>query len=124
MSPSDFGRDPEQLSSGLFLDHQGAPFVGHQPPLGIATLTYVVEARSVMSNPTNVKHSAGRRSGWMKLDAALWHDGGLDKAGPTRGLPVVDFALPRNSNGSDGQHLSAPEEVRSAPMGSRGLLGR
>jgi redox-sensitive bicupin YhaK (pirin superfamily) len=95
MSPSDLG---EILKPFVFLDlfdHQGAPFNGPlHPHSGIATLTYVAEGAVSYLDPDNVRGTlpAGGVE-WMQAGRGMWHGGGLDKAGRTRGFQLW-IALP------------------------------
>jgi redox-sensitive bicupin YhaK (pirin superfamily) len=95
MSPSDFG---EILKPFVFLDlfdHEGAPFNGKlHPHSGIATLSYVIEGAVSFIDPDNVKGtlSAGGVE-WMQAGRGMWHGGGLDKEGRTRGFQLW-IALP------------------------------
>src|SRR6202163_4257745 len=81
----------EILKPFVFLDlfdHEGAPFNGPlHPHSGIATLTYVVEGALSYIDPDDVRGtlSAGGAE-WMQAGRGMWHGGGLDKAGRTRGL--------------------------------------
>src|SRR6202140_3962315 len=90
MSPSDFG---EILKPFVFLDlfdHQGPPYNGPlHPHSGIATLTYVAEGAVSYIDPFNVRGtlSAGGVE-WMQAGRGMWHGGGLDKAGLTRGFQL------------------------------------
>ena len=95
MSPSDFG---EILKPFVFLDlfdHEGAPFNGAlHPHSGIATLTYVAEGSVRYIDPDDVRGTlpAGGVE-WMQAGRGMWHGGGLDKAGRTRGFQLW-IALP------------------------------
>jgi redox-sensitive bicupin YhaK (pirin superfamily) len=95
ISPSDFG---EILKPFVFLalfDHQGAPFNGGlHPHSGIATLSYIMEGAVSFIDPDNVRGtlSAGGVE-WMQAGRGMWHGGGLDKAGRTRGFQLW-IALP------------------------------
>src|SRR3989442_10775970 len=95
MSPSDLG---ELLKPFVFLDlfeHQGAPFNGGlHPHSGIATLSYVIEGAVSFIDPDNVRGTlpAGGVE-WMQAGRGMWHGGGLDKAGRTRGFQLW-IALP------------------------------
>src|SRR5258705_12549753 len=90
MSPSDLG---EILKPFVFLDlfdHEGAPFNGPlHPHSGIATLTYVVEGAVNYIDPDDVRGilEAGGVE-WMQAGRGMWHGGGLDKAGRTRGFQL------------------------------------
>src|SRR6266850_2554894 len=105
MSPADFG---EILKPFVFLDlidHEGAPFDGGlHPHSGIATLSYVVEGAVSYVDPDNVKGTlpAGGVE-WMQAGRGMWHGGGLDKPGRTRGFqlwialpPELELAPPRS----------------------------
>jgi len=95
MSPSDFG---EILKPFVFLDlfdHEGEPFsTPLHPHSGIATLTYVAEGAVSFIDPDNVSGtlSVGGVE-WMQAGRGMWHGGGLDKAGRTRGFQLW-IALP------------------------------
>jgi redox-sensitive bicupin YhaK (pirin superfamily) len=113
MSPSDLG---EILKPFVFLDlfdHEGAPFNGGlHPHSGIATLTYLMEGAVTYIDPDNIRGTlpAGGVE-WMQAGRGMWHGGGLDKAGRTRGFQLW-IALP--SELELGPVLSvyqAPEDV-------------
>jgi redox-sensitive bicupin YhaK (pirin superfamily) len=95
MSPSDLG---EILKPFVFLDlfdHEGAPFNGPlHPHSGIATLTYVAEGAVNYIDPDDTRGTlqAGGLE-WMQAGRGMWHGGGLDKAGRTRGFQLW-IALP------------------------------
>jgi len=95
MSPSDLG---EILKPFVFLDlfdHEGAPFNGPlHPHSGIATLTYVAEGAVNYIDPDDTRGTlqAGGVE-WMQAGRGMWHGGGLDKAGRTRGFQLW-IALP------------------------------
>lgn len=95
MSPSDFG---EILKPFVFLDlfdHEGEPFSAPlHPHSAIATLTYVAEGAVSFIDPDNVRGtlSVGGVE-WMQAGRGMWHGGGLDKAGRTRGFQLW-IALP------------------------------
>jgi len=95
MSPSDFG---EILKPFVFLDlfdHEGAAFDGPlHPHSGIATLTYITQGAVSFIDPDNVRGtlSAGGVE-WMQAGRGMWHGGGLDKGGRTRGFQLW-IALP------------------------------
>src|SRR6266566_889504 len=124
MSPSDFG---EILKPFVFLDlfdHQGAPFNGGlHPHSGIATLSYVIEGAVSFIDPDNVRGTlpAGGVE-WMQAGRGMWHGGGLDKAGRTRGFQLW-IALPTELElGPTISLYQSPEEVpQDGP--SRVLLG-
>jgi hypothetical protein len=95
MSPSDLG---EILKPFVFLDlfdHEGASFNAPlHPHSGIATLTYVVEGAVNYVDPDHIRGTlqAGGVE-WMQAGRGMWHGGGLDKAGRTRGFQLW-IALP------------------------------
>src|SRR6267154_2485215 len=95
MSPSDLG---ELLKPFVFLDlfdHAGAPFNGPlHPHSGIATLTYVAEGAVSYIDPDDARGTlpAGGIE-WMQAGRGMWHGGGLDKTGRTRGFQLW-IALP------------------------------
>ena len=95
MSPSDLG---EILKPFVFLDlfdHGGEPFSAPlHPHSGIATLTYVAEGAVNYIDADNVKGTlAAGGVEWMQAGRGMWHGGGLDKAGRTRGFQLW-IALP------------------------------
>ena len=125
MSPSDFG---EILKPFVFLDlfdHEGAPFNGPlHPHSGIATLSYVAEGAVSYIDPDNVRGTlpAGGVE-WMQAGRGMWHGGGLDKAGRTRGFQLWIALPPELELGPTVSIYQAPEEVRwDGP--ARVLLGR
>src|SRR5712672_1384147 len=125
MSPSDLG---EILKPFVFLDlfdHAGAPFsAGLHPHSGIATLTYVAEGVVSYIDPDNVKGTlpAGGVE-WMQAGRGMWHGGGLDKAGRTRGFQLWIALPPELESGPTISTYQAPEDVpQDGP--ARILLGR
>ena len=124
MSPSDFG---EILKPFVFLDlfdHQGAPFNGGlHPHSGIATLSYVIEGAVSFIDPENVRGtlSAGGVE-WMQAGHGMWHGGGLDKAGRTRGFQLWIALPPELELGPTVSIYQAPEDV-PADGPARVLLG-
>jgi redox-sensitive bicupin YhaK (pirin superfamily) len=113
MSPSDFG---EILKPFVFLDlvdHEGAPFDGPlHPHSGIATLTYIAEGAVSYIDPDNVRGtlSAGGVE-WMQAGRGMWHGGGLDKAGRTRGFQLWIALPPELELGPTLSIYQAPEDV-------------
>jgi redox-sensitive bicupin YhaK (pirin superfamily) len=95
MSPSDFGQILKPFVFLDLFDHEGAPFNGPlHPHSGIATLTYLLEGSVSLIDPDNVRGTLS--SGgveWMQAGRGMWHGGGLDKAGRTRGFQLW-IALP------------------------------
>ena len=124
MSPSDLG---EILKPFVFLDlfdHEGAPFNGPlHPHSGIATLTYVAEGAVSYIDPDNVRGTmpAGGVE-WMQAGRGIWHGGGLDKAGRTRGFQLWIALSPQLELGPTISIYQAPEDVpQEGP--ARVLLG-
>jgi redox-sensitive bicupin YhaK (pirin superfamily) len=124
MSPSDFG---EILKPFVFLDlfdHEGPPFNGPlHPHSGIATLTYVAEGAVSYIDPDNVRGTlpAGGVE-WMQAGRGMWHGGGLDKAGRTRGFQLWIALPPELELGPTISVYQAPEEVQEDGP-ARVLLG-
>jgi redox-sensitive bicupin YhaK (pirin superfamily) len=124
MSPSDFG---EILKPFVFLDlfdHEGPPFNGPlHPHSGIATLTYVAEGAVSYIDPDNVSGTlpAGGVE-WMQAGRGMWHGGGLDKAGRTRGFQLWIALPPELELGPTISIYQAPKDVpQDGP--ARVLLG-
>lgn len=110
MSPSGLG---EILKPFVFLDlfdHEGPPFNGPlHPHSGIATLTYVAEGAVSYIDPDNNRGilPAGGVE-WMQAGRGMWHGGGIDKTGRTRGFQLW-IALPPD------QELGRTESVYQGP---------
>src|SRR5258707_15036537 len=113
MSPSDLG---EILKPFVFLDlfdHEGAPFNGAlHPPSGIATLTYVAEGAVSYIDPDDARGTlpAGGVE-WMQAGRGMWHGGGLDKAGRTRGFQLWIALPPALELGPTISLYQAPEDL-------------
>jgi redox-sensitive bicupin YhaK (pirin superfamily) len=113
MSPSDLG---EILKPFVFLDlfdHDGAPFNGPlHPHSGIATLTYVAEGAVSYIDPDNARGTlpAGGVE-WMQAGRGMWHGGGLDRAGRTRGFQLWIALPPELELGPTVSICQAPEDV-------------
>jgi redox-sensitive bicupin YhaK (pirin superfamily) len=124
MSPSDFG---EILKPFVFLDlfdHEGPAFKGPlHPHSGIATLTYVVEGSVSYIDPDDTRGTlpAGGAE-WMQAGRGMWHGGGLDKAGRTRGFQLWIALPPHLELGPTISLYQAPDDVR-ADGPARVLLG-
>jgi redox-sensitive bicupin YhaK (pirin superfamily) len=125
MSPSDYG---EILKPFVFLDlfdHDGPPFNGAlHPHSGIATLSYVAEGAVSYIDPDNTRGTlpAGGVE-WMQAGRGMWHGGGLDKKGRTRGFQLWIALPPELELGPVSSIYLAPENVpQSGP--ARVLLGR
>jgi redox-sensitive bicupin YhaK (pirin superfamily) len=113
MSPSDFG---ELLKPFVFLDlfdHEGAPFTaGLHPHSGIATLTYIAEGSVSYVDPDNVKGTVAKGGvEWMLAGRGMWHGGGLDRAGRTRGFQLWIALPPELELGPATSVYLAPEDV-------------
>src|SRR6266850_5464569 len=113
MSPSDFG---EILKPFVFLDlfdNAGEPFTGPlHPHSGIATLTYVAEGAVSYIDPDNVKGTlAAGGVEWMQAGRGMWHGGGLDKAGRTRGFQLWIALPPELELGPTTSIYQAAEDV-------------
>jgi redox-sensitive bicupin YhaK (pirin superfamily) len=123
MSPSDLG---QLMKPFVFLDlfDYGLPFEGGlHPHSGIATLTYVLEGSVTYIDPDNVrgKLTAGGIE-WMRAGHGMWHGGGLDGGGRTRGFQLWIALPPELELGPTVSIYQAPEDVpRIGP--ARVLLG-
>lgn len=124
VSPGDLG---ELLKPFVFLDlfdHDGAPFNGSlHPHSGIATLTYIIEGAVSYIDPDNTRGTlpAGGVE-WMQAGRGMWHGGGLDKAGRTRGFQLWIALPPDLELGPTRSICQAPEDVREDGP-ARVLLG-
>ena len=124
MSPSDLG---EILKPFVFLDlfdYVGEPFnAGLHPHSGIAALSYVVEGAVSYIDPDNVRGTlAAGGVEWMQAGRGMWHGGGLDQAGRTRGLQLWIALPPELELGPTISIYQAPEDVpQDGPV--RILLG-
>ena len=113
MSPSDLG---EVLKPFVFLDlfdQAGGPFDGGlHPHSGIATLTYVAEGAVSYVDPDGVRGKLGAGGvEWMQSGRGMWHGGGLDKAGRTRGFQLWIALPPELELGATLSACLAPEDV-------------
>jgi redox-sensitive bicupin YhaK (pirin superfamily) len=124
MSPSDFGQILKPFVFLDLFDHDGAPFDGGlHPHSGIATLTYVVEGAVNYVDPDNVKGTLTTGGvEWMQSGRGMWHGGGLDKAGRTRGFQLWIALPPELELGPAFSIYQAAEDV-SADGPTRVLLG-
>jgi redox-sensitive bicupin YhaK (pirin superfamily) len=124
MSPSDVGHI---LKPFVFLDlinHEGPPFDGSlHPHSGIATVTYLFEGSASYIDPDNVKGvlPAGGVE-WMQAGRGMWHGGGLNKAGRTRGFQLWIALPPALELGPTIGIYQAPEDIQSDGP-ARVLLG-
>jgi len=124
MSPSDFGEILKPFVFLDFFDHEGAPFTaGLHPHSGIATLTYIAEGSVSYVDPDNVKGTVAKGGvEWMLAGRGMWHGGGLDKAGRTRGFQLWIALPPELELGPATSVYLAPEDVpENGP--ARVLLG-
>jgi redox-sensitive bicupin YhaK (pirin superfamily) len=124
MSPSDFGEILKPFVFLDLLDYEGEPFkAGLHPHSGIATLTYVAEGVVSYTDPDNVNGlmTAGSVE-WMQAGRGMWHGGGIDAAGRTRGFQLWVALPPDLELGPTIGLYQAPEEVKhNGP--ARVLLG-
>jgi redox-sensitive bicupin YhaK (pirin superfamily) len=114
MSPSDFGVILKPFVFLDLFDHEGAPFNGPlHPHSGIATLTYVAEGAVSYIDPDDVRGTlpAGGVE-WMQAGRGMWHGGGLDKAGRTRGFQLWIALPPRFELGPTVSIYQAPEDLQ------------
>jgi len=124
MSPSDFGKILKPFVFLDLFDHEGAPFNGPlHPHSGIATLTYVAEGAVSYIDPDDARGTlpAGGVE-WMQAGRGMWHGGGLDKAGRTRGFQLWIALPPHLELGPTVSIYQAPEDV-PADGPARVLLG-
>ena len=114
MSPSDLGSILKPFVFLDLFDHQGAPFNGAlHPHSGIATLTYLAEGAVNYIDPDNVRGTlpAGGVE-WMQAGRGMWHGGGLDHSGRTRGFQLWIALPPQLELGPTISIYQAPEDVR------------
>src|ERR1700694_2425282 len=95
MSPSDVGHILKPFVFLDLVDYEGPPFEGSlHPHSGIATVTYLFEGSASYIDPDNVRGVLGAGGvEWMQAGRGMWHGGGLDEAGRTRGFQLW-IALP------------------------------
>ena len=124
MSPSDFGKILKPFVFLDFFDHEGAPFTaGLHPHSGIATLTYIAEGAVSYVDPENVRGTVAEGGvEWMLAGRGMWHGGGLDKPGRTRGFQLWIALPPELELGPATSIYLAPEDIaKDGP--ARVLLG-
>jgi redox-sensitive bicupin YhaK (pirin superfamily) len=124
MSPSDLGAILKPFVFLDLFDHEGAPFNGPlHPHSGIATLTYVMEGAVRYIDPDNVKGTlpAGGVE-WMQAGRGMWHGGGLDEPGRTRGFQLWIALPPELELGPTISIYQSPDDVPQAGP-ARVLLG-
>jgi redox-sensitive bicupin YhaK (pirin superfamily) len=83
-------------------------------PLGYPTLTYVVEGAVSYIDADNVRGTL-RAGGveWMQAGRGMWHGGGLDKTGRTRGFQLWIALPPELELGSTASIYQAPKMCRN-----------
>ena len=113
MSPSDLGEILKPFVFLDFFDHEGAPFTaGLHPHSGIATLTYIAEGSVSYIDPDNVRGTVTEGGvEWMLAGRGMWHGGGLDKPGRTRGFQLWIALPPELELGPATSVYLAPEDV-------------
>jgi redox-sensitive bicupin YhaK (pirin superfamily) len=113
MSPSDYGEILKPFVFLDFFDHEGTPFTaGLHPHSGIATLTYIAEGSVSYIDPDNIKGTVPKGGvEWMLAGRGMWHGGGLDKAGRTRGFQLWIALPPELELGPATSIYLAPEDV-------------
>jgi redox-sensitive bicupin YhaK (pirin superfamily) len=124
ISPSDLGQILKPFVFLDLFDREGAPFKADlHPHSGIATLTYVVEGAVSYIDPDNVRGTvpAGGIE-WMQAGRGMWHGGGLDKTGRTRGFQLWIALPPELELGQTVSDPQAPEDVEQDGP-ARVLLG-
>ncbi len=124
MSPSDFGKLLKPFVFLDFFDHQGEPFyLPLHPHSGIATLTYVAEGAVSYTDPDGTQGtlSAGGVE-WMQAGGGMWHGGGMDQTGRTRGVQLWIALPPKLELGPHAGLYQPPQEVQSHGP-ARVLLG-
>jgi redox-sensitive bicupin YhaK (pirin superfamily) len=125
MSPSDVGHILKPFVFLDLVDHEGPPFEGSlHPHSGIATVTYLFEGSANYIDPDNTK-GVLRAGGveWMQAGRGMWHDGGLDEAGRTRGFQLWIALPPALELGPTISIYQGPHDIQSDGR-ARVLLGR
>jgi len=124
MSPSDVGHILKPFVFLDLVDHEGPPFEGSlHPHSGIATVTYLFEGTVGYIDPDNIK-GVLRAGGveWMQAGRGMWHGGGLDEAGRTRGFQLWIALPPALELGPTISIYQAPQDIQSDGP-ARVLLG-
>jgi redox-sensitive bicupin YhaK (pirin superfamily) len=124
MSPSDVGHILKPFVFLDLVDHEGPPFQGSlHPHSGIATVTYLFEGSANYIDPDNTK-GVLRAGGveWMQAGRGMWHGGGLDEAGRTRGFQLWIALPPALELGPTISIYQAPHDIQSDGP-ARVLLG-
>jgi redox-sensitive bicupin YhaK (pirin superfamily) len=126
MSPSDVGHIVKPFVFLDLVDHEGPPFEGSlHPHSGIATVTYLFEGSANYIDPDNTK-GVLRAGGveWMQAGRGMWHGGGLDEAGRTRGFQLWIALPPALELGPTISIYQAPHDIQSdgpARVSARGI---
>jgi redox-sensitive bicupin YhaK (pirin superfamily) len=124
VNPSDLGQLLKPFVFLDLIDHDGAPFDGSlHPHSGIATLTYIMEGAVTYIDPDDARGTlAAGGVEWMQAGRGMWHGGGLDKAGRTRGFQLWIALPPELELGPTISIYEAPEDVQEDGP-ARVLLG-
>lgn len=126
MSPSDFGRLLKPFVFLDLIDNHGTPFTGFglHPHSGIATVTYIAEG-SVRYEDTNGATGLLPAGGieWMRAGGGVWHGGGLDEPGRTRGFQLW-IALPPDLELGPSESIYLSPEAVPIDRPVRVLIGR
>ena len=104
-------RDKDLIHIDLGRAWSAAPIRVERCP-GIATLTCVAEGAVSYIDPDNIRGTlpAGGVE-WMQAGRGMWHGGGLDKAGRTRGFQLWIALPPGLELGPTMSIYQAPEDV-------------
>src|SRR6202163_751894 len=124
MSPSDVGHILKPFVFLDLVDHEGPPFEGSlHPHSGIATVTYLFKGSASYIDPDDTRGTlqAGGVE-WMQAGRGMWHGGGLDKAGRTRGFQLWIALPPALELGPTISIYQAPQDIQSDGP-ARVLLG-
>lgn len=124
MSPGDLGQVLKPFVFLDMVDHQGEPFVGSlHPHSGIATLSYLMEGEvRYIDYDGSEGVLAAKGVEWMQAGRGMWHGGGLEKAGRTRGFQLWIALPPELELGPASSIYQAPEKVPTTGP-ARVLLG-
>ncbi|MEH2478157.1 redox-sensitive bicupin YhaK (pirin superfamily) [Nitrobacteraceae bacterium AZCC 2146] len=124
MSPGDLGQVLKPFVFLDLVDHEGEPFAGSlHPHSGIATLSYLLEGEVRYidyDGSEGVLPAKGVE--WMQAGRGMWHGGGLEKAGRTRGFQLWIALPPELELGPASSVYQTPEHVPTAGP-ARVLLG-
>jgi redox-sensitive bicupin YhaK (pirin superfamily) len=125
MSPGDVGGFLKPFVFLDLVDHEGEPFKGSlHPHSGIATLSYLIEGEvRYIDYDGSEGLLPAKGVEWMQAGRGMWHGGGLDKAGRTRGFQLWIALPPELELGPAKSVYQAPEDVQEDGP-ARVLLGR